>query len=174
MITPEQMQTVMPFAETRIPIYLQPLIDSMEEFNIATARRRSCFLAQVAHESGELRYMAELSSGVQYEMRSDLGNTESGDGPKYKGRGLLQATGRAMYVQLARALGIDVINQPELLEQPIPACRSAAWIWSTVKGCNDLADKDLFGSITHRINGGYLGLDSRISYWIRARKVEGL
>lgn len=174
MISAAQLLAIMPDAGTRIETFLQPLVDAMEEFDITTARRRSCFLAQVAHESGELRYMAEIASGVQYEGRADLGNTQPGDGARYKGRGLLQATGRAMYEKLTHVLTIDVIRQPELLEEPYPACRSSAWIWSVEKDCNELADKDLFGSISHKINGGWLGIDSRLAFWLRARKAEGL
>jgi putative chitinase len=68
---------------------------------------------------------------------------------------------------------LDLLAEPQLLEQPVGACRSAAWFWVT-QGLNDLADQDAFGSITHRINGGYGGLDSRLRYWLRARRALAL
>lgn len=174
MITPSQFLVVMPNAGTRVGLYAGPLNDAMQEFDITAPRRIAAFVAQIAHESGELRYVRELSNGHQYEGRRDLGNTEPGDGARFLGRGLLQATGRAMYGELERALNLPLISNPELLEEPVPAARSAAYIWSHLKGCNVLADRDEFGGITHRINGGYLGLDSRLGYWLKARRIFGI
>lgn len=172
-MTLDQLRQIMPYSAGRAEAFLQPLIAAMAEFGINTARRRAAFLAQVAHESGELRYTRELADGLGYEGRKDLGNTEPGDGPLFKGRGLLQVTGRANYEACGKALDLPLIVNPSLLEVPVGACRSAGWVWST-KGLNTLADDEAFGSITHRINGGYNGLDDRLRYWLRARKVENL
>lgn len=128
------------------------------------------WLAQVAHESGELRYTKELASGKAYEGRKDLGNTQAGDGVKFKGRGLIQITGRANYTAYAKFCGYDVVAKPELLEQPVGAVKSAMWYWQT-HGLNELADGDKFVTITRRINGGTNGLESRRKYLNRAKNV---
>lgn len=159
----------MPFAGNRAEVFGQPLMEAMQEFAITTANRQSAFLAQVAHESGELRYTRELASGEAYENRADLGNVEPGDGPRFRGRGLIQITGRANYAACGEALGMTLILTPSLLEVPQGACRSAAWFWKS-KGLNELADGDKFGAITKAINGGFNHLDERLAYWLRARR----
>lgn len=172
-MTLDDLRQVMPYSAGRAEAFLQPLEAAMAEFAINTARRRAAFIAQVAHESGELRYTRELGDGMGYEGRKDLGNIEPGDGPRFKGRGLLQITGRATYEACGKALGLDLIANPGLLEVPAGASRSAAWFWSLRK-LNSLADDDAFGAITHKVNGGYTGLDDRLRYWLRARHVENL
>lgn len=107
---------------------------------------------------------------ARYEGRVDLGNTQSGDGPKYRGRGLIQITGRSNYKTCGEALGLDLINQAELLEKPQHACMSAAWFWAT-RDHNTLADEGTFETITRRINGGLNGLADRQMLYARALKV---
>ena len=107
---------------------------------------------------------------ARYEGRVDLGNTQSGDGPKYRGRGLIQITGRSNNKTCGEALGLDLINQAELLEKPQHACMSAAWFWAT-RGHNTLADEGTFETITRRINGGLNGLADRQMLYARALKV---
>lgn len=172
-MTPAQIAAIMPYAKERAMTYAGPLSDAMAEYAIILPKREAAFVAQVAHESEELLYTHELASGAAYEMRYDLGNTQAGDGPRYKGRGFIDITGRANYKTCGAALGLDLLAQPELLEEPVPACRSAAWFWK-LHGLNELADSDKFGSITHRINGGYNGLDERLGFWLLARKEFGL
>lgn len=172
-MTPELLLKIMPFAGERAELFAVPLAAAMAEFEITGARREAAFIAQIAHESGSLRYTAEIADGSAYEARLDLGNTQRGDGARYKGRGLIQVTGRANYASCGQALGIDAIGSPELLQSPAAACRSAGWFWKT-RGLNALADADAFGAITKKINGGYTGLDDRIQHWLRARKVLGL
>lgn len=164
---------MMPAASLRAQTFAAPLSAAMDEYGIHTLRQQAAFLAQVCHESGSLRYVRELASGDAYEGRVDLGNTHPGDGPKFKGRGLLQITGRANYIQCGAALGLDLIASPELLETPINACRSAGWYWRG-RDLNLYADADRFGALTKAINGGYNGLDDRIVHWLRIRKVLGL
>ena len=91
---------------------------------------------------------------------------------KYKGRGLIQLTGRANYAECGEALGLDLIACPELLEEPVNACRSAAWFWQS-HGCNELADKHDFLRITKRINGGTNGWHDRWKYYQKALQVIG-
>lgn len=172
-MTPAELNAAMPYAGTRAATFAQPLTDAMAEFDIDTPKRQAAFLAQIAHESGSLRYVRELANGSAYEGRADLGNTEYGDGPRYKGRGLLQITGRANYASCGIALGAPLVGNPELLETPVLACRSAGWFWKS-HNLNQFADADEFGALTKRINGGWNGLDERIKAWLVARKALGL
>jgi putative chitinase len=171
--TADQLSVIMPANAGRATTYVYALNEAMLQFQIVTAKRSSAFIAQVAHESGELRYVREIGDGSQYEGRIDLGNIQPGDGHRYVGRGLIQLTGRTNYMAAGVALGLELIDHPELLEDPANAARSAAWFWMS-RGLNQLADNDLFGAITKKINGGYNGLDSRLGYWLRARRSSGL
>jgi putative chitinase len=153
MITEQDLKTIMPFAKPdNILAFLTPLNLACHEYQINTDARIRMFLANVTVESGSLQYVKELDSGVAYEGRKDLGNTSPGDGPKYKGRGLLQITGKFNYDLCGKSLGLDLVSSPELLEQPIYAAESAGWFWST-KGLNDLADQGNFFQVCARING---------------------
>lgn len=165
-----QLLRIMPFAKSRVDTFLPHLIAAMKEFHINTPARQASFLAQVGHESGQLRYVKELASGAAYEGRKDLGNTQPGDGVRYKGRGLIQITGRANYAKCGAALGHDLISQPVLLESPELACRSAAWFWSA-NGLNELADKGDQVKVTRRINGGINGLADRLALYETAKQV---
>lgn len=173
MITGAQLQSIMPFAKARIPAFIEPLNAAMHEFHINSPIRQAAFIAQIAHESGELRYVKEIASGSAYEGRKDLGNTQPGDGMKYKGRGLIQITGRNNYLECGKALGVDLVTQPELLETNDLACRSAAWFWAS-HGLNDLADKGDYIRICRRINGGLNGYQERLVYHARAKMALGV
>ncbi len=172
MLTLAQLQGCMPYAGDRAPIFVEALNHAMSEFSIDTLLRQACFLAQIAHESGSLKYVVELASGADYEGRRDLGNTHEGDGVRFKGRGLLQITGRTNTQTCLTALG-----RPETdvayLETPMGASRSAAWYWKW-QGLNDIADQGNFGTLTKKINGGYNGLDDRIKHYCRIRRVLGI
>lgn len=122
--------------------------------------RLAHFMAQLAHESGNFRYMEEIANGRAYEGRKDLGNTEKGDGTRYKGRGPIQLTGRANYRKYGRALGIDFESNPEIVALPSIGMLVACKYWFD-NGLNELADKDDINLITRRINGGFNGLDDR-------------
>ena len=173
MISGLELRRIMPNAGKRVAIFLEPLNAAMAEFDISLSQERECaFLAQIAHESGELRYVREIASGEQYEGRADLGNTEPGDGTKFRGRGLIQITGRSNYDACGDALGLDLLRQPELLEEPVNACRSACWFWKK-RGLNELADSGGFELITRRINGGLNGYADRIAYFRRAQQTLG-
>lgn len=172
-VIPEALLAVMPYAGGKVQTYAPLLTVAMSEFAINSPIRQAAFLAQIAKESGSLVFVQEIADGSAYEGRTDLGNVQPGDGKRFKGRGLLQITGRINYTICGNALGLDLIANPELLEQPANACRSAAWFWSW-KGLNEQADRGNFGTITKTINGGYNGLDDRIKFYIQARKVFGL
>lgn len=172
-MTPSELTAMMPYAVSRASIYAEPLTVTMVEFEIDTPRRQAAFLANIAHESGSLRYVEEIASGDAYEGRKDLGNTEPGDGRRFKGRGLPQITGRDNYRACGDALGLDLIANPEMLEQPLYAARSAGWFWKT-RNLGPIADEDKFGTVCRIWNGGYNGLDDRLIHWLRIRKVLGL
>lgn len=172
-ITKEQLTAIMPNAKSRAEQYIGYITGYAKEFGITTPLRMAHYLAQIAHESEELRYTKEIASGKAYEWRADLGNTHKGDGVRYKGRGLIQITGCANYQAYARYCGFDVVSNPELLERPLGAVRSSMWYWST-HGCNELADQNDIRKVTRKINGGYNGLEDRKKYLERAKKTLGI
>ena len=129
---------------------------AMLEFDITTQARAAAFLAQVLHESARLRYFEEIASGAAYEGRRDLGNTQPGDGRRFKGRGPIQLTGRANYAWATKALGIDLIALPQRAAEHKIGWRIAGLYWKS-RGLNELADSGNFQQITRRINGGYNG-----------------
>ncbi len=150
--------------------YVEPLNAAMREYDIdANPARETHFLAQVAHESGGFNYVRELATGDAYEGRQDLGNTEPGDGRRYRGRGLIQITGRANYKACGDALGLDLLGHPELLEEPTNAALSAAWFWDS-RNLNELADRGDIRAITKRINGGLNGYQDRQTYLAMAQE----
>lgn len=153
--------------------FCDPLNVAMSFYDINTLQRQAMFLAQVGHESGRLVYVRELASGKEYEGRKDLGNTIAGDGVRFRGRGLIQITGRYNYGLLSKEFGIDLIANPMQLENPYYAAKSAGWFWKT-HGCNELADKGAFSRITMKINGGLNGQLDREMLYDRAREVFGL
>lgn len=169
-ISLKQLMAAMPNAgKERAEKFLPYLNRFAVEFGIDTPLRWAHYLAQIAHESCELRYTKELASGKAYEWRADLGNTHKGDGVRYKGRGLIQITGRANYAAYKRYCGFDVVSKPELLEQLLGAVRSSMWYWMK-HGLNELADDDNINTITRKINGGTNGLPSRKRYLLLAKR----
>ena len=118
------------------------------------------FMAQLAHESGSFKYMEEIASGAAYEGRKDLGNTQPGDGVRYKGRGPIQCTGRANYRTYGRKIGINLERYPELAANPSIGLHIACVYWADRK-LNELADKDDVAGITRKVNGGVNGLEDR-------------
>ena len=160
--------------------WLAPLDAAMVAFKIDTAERAAAFLAQIAHESGRLQYVREIWGPTQaqarYEGRRDLGNTQPGDGYRYRGRGLIQTTGRTNYGRTRDGLRLagvpdvpDFVEQPEAVEIPKWAAMSAGWYWKS-HGCNELADVDNFEAITRAINGGLNGQPDRLALWEQAKR----
>jgi len=173
-ITEQQLLQILPNAGRQAGVFVSVLNTAMNRYGIVGTPRVAAFIAQVGHESGQLRFVREIwgptAQQAGYEGRADLGNTVPGDGSKYRGRGLIQITGRANYAACGEALGLDLINNPQLLEQPQYAAMSAAWFWST-RGLNTLADQGQFVKITRRINGGLTGQDDRQALYDKALKV---
>ena len=171
MVTDDELSQIMPNCPApKLADYLPFIQQAMQEFEITSYLREAAFLAQLAHESGELRYMEEIASGAAYENRANLGNTQPGDGKRYKGRGPIQLTGRANYTKYGQLLGLDLVNNPTIAATKEVGFRIAGQFWK-LNGLNELADQQQFKAITKRINGGYNGLDDRIKYYERAKKV---
>jgi predicted chitinase len=169
----QQLKRIMPnLSDAKARQVLPHLNKAMQEAHINTPKRQAAFLAQLAHESGELRYFEEIASGRAYEGRRDLGNIHPGDGVRYKGRGPIQLTGRSNYRAAGRALGIDLEGHPKRAADVDVGFRTAAWFWNS-RGLNKYADAGNFREVTRRINGGYNGLSSREAYYRRALNVLG-
>lgn len=109
-----------------------------------------------------------------YANRMGNGDEASGDGYRYRGRGLLHCTGRDIYRRCGIALGLPLEAEPELLEQVETACRSGGWIWAIEKSLNPIADRDDIVLMTKRINGGTNGLSERVAFYERAKRVLGV
>lgn len=179
-ISAQQLLQILPHAGRNAGVFVPGLNATMGKYAIITRLRMAAFIAQIGHESGQFRYVRELG-GDAYLAKYDtgrlahrLGNTPEadGDGQKYRGRGLIQVTGRANYEACSEALFGDsrLLATPELLEQPVYASMSAGWFWHRA-GLNTLADKGDFLTITKRINGGTNGLEDRETLYKRALEV---
>ena len=149
---------------------------TLDAYAINTRLRIAHFVGQTCHESAGFRTTEEFASGAAYEWRKDLGNTERGDGRRYKGRGLIQLTGRANYRRCGKALGIDLEASPNLAEDPRLSLRIACEYWKSRK-INYACDRDDIITITKRINGGLNGLFDRRRYTAKAKaavsRIEG-
>ncbi len=125
-----------------------------------TGLRLAHFMGQCGHESGSFRYMEEIASGAAYEGRADLGNTQPGDGRRYKGRGPIQLTGRANYRRVGRRIGIDLESHPDMVSHPSVGLLVGCVYWAD-RGLNAKADADDLLGLTRAINGGTNGLADR-------------
>jgi predicted chitinase len=167
----EILQKIMPNARRQHVVEYAPhIVEIFKKYQINTIRRQRHFLSQVGHESGEFRYREEIASGSRYEGRRDLGNVNPGDGRRFKGRGLIQLTGRYNYTQFDDYLkrNKELIRNPELVATDNELNVSAAgWFWMR-NGLNELADRDDIVAVTRRINGGTNGLAHRRQLYQRA------
>jgi putative chitinase len=171
----EKLSLVMPRAlPVKIDLYYEPLVAGMKKYDITSNLRMAHFIAQLGHETASFRYAEEIADGSAYEGRRDLGNTQPGDGKRFKGRGLIQLTGRANYVAYSKDSAVDCVAKPQVVaSDPVVAVDVACWFWNKNK-INKLADKDDVKAVTKAINGGYNGLDDRIEYLVRAKAVLGI
>ena len=183
------------------PKWEEALNETFQKYDINTPLRQAAFIGQCHHESGNFKFVKENLNysakalmatwpsrfptpevAAEYERNPEkiankvysgrMGNTNDGDGAKYIGRGLIQVTGKENYTHCGEALGVDLITNPELLEQPKYAALSAGWFWNK-KGLNSLADSKDYKTMTQRINGGTLGLDDRIHHIEKAVQLLG-
>lgn len=185
MVSSSELQSVMPALPAAKREALLPFLNgALSEFAIDSAPRHAAFLAQLAHESGQFRFMEELWGPTPAQQRyeppstlaTDLGNTQPGDGKRFKGRGPIQITGRANYRKYGRLLGVDLESQPQAAARPELAFRIAGLYWSS-NGLNELADEataDAFKKITRRINGGFNGLADRQQFYAVACATFGV
>ncbi|KAL9656003.1 hypothetical protein ABK040_007624 [Willaertia magna] len=170
-----QLQKIMPkITPQKANLYIRYLNDAMKEGQINNCCRQSAFLAQIGHESGDLNWFEEFADGSAHEGRKDLGNTQPGDGKRYKGRGPIQLTGRINYRAAGQALGLDLEGNPTLAAKPEVGFRTAQWFWNT-KNLNSYCDcsQSGFDQITRRINGGFNGKTDRDAHFVRAKAVLG-
>jgi putative chitinase len=144
------------------------LAATLESYQIDTRLRIAHFLGQTCHESAGFRTTEEFASGEAYEGRADLGNTNAGDGRRYKGRGLLQLTGRANYRDLGKVLGVKLEEDPELAAEPVLSLKIACEYWKKKK-INAACDRDDVVEVTRLVNGGSNGLDDRRGYTAKAK-----
>lgn len=182
-MTLEQLRTAMPNATlANCQRFLKPLNDAMAKYDINTPLRQAHFLCQVAWESGSLRYTEEIASGSAYDtgnLAKKLGNTpqKDGDGQRYKGRGLIQVTGRTNYKLYGVVIGKDMEDQKQqnwlLLREPHYAADSAGWFWKT-HFLNGRADRDEHTNITRIINGSTVTAQKRLPYLRSAKIAFGL
>ena len=178
-----------------------PLNQVFVKYDIDTPKRQAAFIGQGSYESANFTHLQEnLNYSAQRLMQvwpsrfpyiiaaepyahnpeklanfvyaGRMGNLQDGDGYTYRGRGLIQITGREMYTKCGNALGIDLIDNPDLLLTPEYAALSAGWFWNK-HGLNALADAQEYGTMTRRINGGTTGLDDRIVRITKALEVLG-
>lgn len=142
----------------------------IERFEINNINRQAHFIGQCCHESDYLRTTEEYASGAAYNGRKDLGNTQPGDGPRFKGRGLIQLTGRFNYTKCGEGLGVDLLSDPTIVARFPLAATVSGWFWHTNK-ISHHADKNDHRMVTKIINGGYTHLDRRIAATESSRKV---
>jgi len=157
--------------------WVGPLNAALREAYITATLEVAHFLAQVLHETGGLRWLEEVwgptDAQRRYEGRADLGNVLSGDGFLYRGRGLIQLTGRANYERAGVALGVPLAMRPELAAMPEHAARIACWYWNS-RGIGKRALADDIEAVTRAINGGTNGLEDRRKWLERTKTALGL
>ncbi len=170
-ISPEALRHVCPNLTRADAITIaRALGDAFARYGITTRARAAMAVAQWAHESASFSTREEFASGAKYEGRLDLGNTQPGDGRRFKGRGRIQITGRANYAAIAQALEIDCVRNPRILATS-PHSEIASGQWWDDHRCNAFCDRDDFIGLTKRINGGLNGLEERKRLLARARHV---
>ena len=181
MLTDAHLKAIMPnMPAARRALFLPALNRTLQTYTIGNRLRTAAFLGQLAHESGEFRYMEEIWGPTAQQLRYEppstlatrLGNTQRGDGKRYKGRGPIQITGRANYKRYGDLLGLDLVGKPELVASPGAGLSAAGMFWRT-NGLNALAELQDYREITRRINGGYNGWEERLRYYELAKKVLG-
>ena len=146
---------------------LSQIAETAKKFNITSNLRLAHFMAQCAHESGNWKYRLELASGSAYEGRKDLGNTETGDGVRFKGRGYIQLTGRANYGKFSKFIGEDCVANPNLVSDKYPLASAGFFfdsnkLWSI---CDLGSTDEVVTKVTKRVNGGTNGLADRLKHF---------
>jgi putative chitinase len=170
-VTPDELARIVPgMPAEKIAEYVAPLNAAMERGGIDNPVRQAAFIAQLAVESDSFRTFQEYASGRAYEGRADLGNTQAGDGERYKGRGAIQITGRHNYESLSQFTGIDFVAHPELVEAPENAFTTAVWYWQS-RNLNQVADSAGIVRVSELVNGGHHALERRVADFQRGLDV---
>lgn len=158
--------------------YLPHLNQALRDAGCTTVLRAAHFMGQILHESGGLVYLREIHDGSNYEGRKDLNNIYPGDGKRFRGRGVIQLTGRYWATEFSKwAYSKGMVNSPtyfvdnpEKMEQPEWAFRTASFYWTVARpGLNALCDKDDLVAVTKAVNGGTRGLEDRRQYYLKAK-----
>ena len=153
------------------------LAPTLRSYGIDTPLGVAHFLGQTCHESAGFRTTEEFATGEQYEWRTDLGNKEPGDGVRFKGRGLIQLTGRSNYAAMAKKIGVKLVENPRAAAEPVLSLRIACEFW-TAHDIDEPANADDLAEVTRRINGGTNGIKERALYTSRAKnaiaRLQGL
>ena len=176
MITDSQLKYIYPFSSSSNRAkYLPYFNEYLEDYDITSPIRMSAYFAQIGHESGQLNYCEELYSGEKYDIGSlakKLGNTpeDDGDGEMYKGRGLIQITGKDNYNKISKTYKVDFMSNPQLLSTPKWAVISSLWFWE-YNELNSIADTENFELLTRRINGGLNGIKDRLDIYNRCKTI---
>lgn len=167
-VIPKQTELSIDKLKGKVPdSVLKEIVEIADKFNITTNLRLAHFLSQCAHESGNWKYKLEIASGRAYEGRKDLGNTEAGDGVRFKGRGYIQLTGRANYHKFSKFIGEDCVANPDLVATKYPLASAAYFfnsnkLWSI---CDLGATDEIVTRVTKRVNGGANGLSDRLKHF---------
>jgi putative chitinase len=170
-VTPDELAQIVPgMPAAKIAEYVAPLNAAMERGGIDNPVRQAAFIAQLAVESDSFRTFEEYASGRAYEGRADLGNTQDGDGERYKGRGAIQITGRHNYESLSQFTGVDFVAHPELVEAPENAFTTAVWYWQS-RNLNQVADSAGIVRVSELVNGGHHALERRVADFQRGLDV---
>jgi putative chitinase len=200
-LTIDQLRHIAPNAPKNADVFLPYLNQFCPQYSIDTVERICCFLGNLMEESGQLRYVREIwgptTQQKKYErdfnavwpehdrngrnwLATQLGNSEPGDGLRFRGHGLIETTGRANHLETSKALFGDdrLLQHPELLEVPEYAVKSACHFWKS-RGCNELADQVSISGDPHqnfkytvkKVNGGLTHYTERLNYYLRAKEV---
>lgn len=192
-MTPGQFQKAIGTLDAeKAALWHGPMVAAMERANVETPLRQAHFLAQIAHESGSLRWLQEIAPGSvitpaqRYKYFEDkygaghhrdalkMGNTEPGDGAKYFGRGPLQCTWKNNYREFGtwfslKIRPVNAVLNPEVLLEPEVGAMFCAWYWMA-KGINSLADADNLEGVTRKVNGGLTHIEDRRSRLVLAKR----
>lgn len=152
-------------------LFFAPILNEwMVRYSIDTKERIWAFIATIGIESGRLQYLEEIADGSAYEGRKSLGNIYEGDGQRFKGRGLIQITGRTNYERASKAMGVDFLSNPHRVKE-LPYCVSVSCWWWSESGCNEIADRGDLRAVRKKVNGGYNGYDEFVRLYNRAKEV---
>jgi putative chitinase len=180
-VTADDLRRLAPKGDSAMLTRLAPSLSvTLARYGITTPRRFAHFIAQAAHETAGFQTLVEYGDdpyfnkryGPQTSVGKRLGNTQPGDGARFRGRGIFQCTGRFNYSKYGKAIGIDLVGQPARAADPVNSIQIACEYWKA-KGLNALADADDIEGITRKINGGLNGLADRKAYLAKAKAIVG-